>query len=50
MPRLFLERLARKAGLELIDFIDQYRATAYWSGSDELLYRFEKLNGNEPES
>ena len=45
VPRDFLRRMARNAGVTLEEFMDQYRALAYFGAGDELLYRFEKTNG-----
>ena len=43
LPRLLLEKVARKKGFSVLDeFLDQYFAVAYWGGGDEVLYRFEK--------
>ena len=46
VPRDFIRKLARKAGISYGEFIEQYRAVVYYGGGDELLYRFEKVNGD----
>lgn len=42
LPRDFLEKLARKNGLKLDQFMEEFRAVVYYGGSDELLYCFER--------
>jgi len=45
VPRDFIRRMARNAGITMEDFVEDYRALAYFGAGDELLYRFEKTNG-----
>ena len=46
IPRDFIRRMARNAGVTMEEFIEQYRALAYFGAGDELLYRFEKYEGD----
>ena len=45
VPRDFVRRLAWRANLTVKELTVQYRAVAYFGGGDELLYRFEKIEG-----
>lgn len=47
VPREFIRRMARKVGLTLREYVAQYQTVVYFGVSDELLYRFEKANGDE---
>ena len=47
VPRDFIRRMARNAGITVEEFIKQYRVLAYFGAGDELLYRFERVDGDE---
>ena len=46
IPRDFIRRMIRNTGLTIEEFMEQYRALAYFGAGDELLYRFEKYKGD----
>lgn len=46
VPRDFIRRMARNVGITMEEFVEQYRALAYFGAGDELLYRFEKYEGD----
>jgi len=47
VPRDFIRRMARNAGMTVEEFMEQYRALAYFGAGDELLYRFERADGRD---
>jgi len=46
VPRDFVRRMARQAGMTMREYVKQCRAVAYFGMGDELLYRFEKYDGD----
>lgn len=42
IPKELLEKVARKNGLALDEFLELFYAAAYYGGGDEVLYRFER--------
>lgn len=46
VPRDFVRRLARQAGLSYEDFIKQCKVVVFYGGGNELLYRFENKDGD----
>ena len=44
VPRDFVRRMARQAGMTMREYVNQYQAVVYFGMGDELLYRFEKYN------
>ncbi len=46
VPRDFIRKLARQSGMTMREYVLQCQATAYFGMGDELLYRFEKVNGD----
>lgn len=50
VPRDFVRRMARQAGMTMREYVDQCQAVVYFGMGDELLYRFERVNGEGDES
>lgn len=50
VPRDFVRRLARNVGITMEEAVEQYKVLAYFGAGDELLYRFERDNGDGDES
>lgn len=46
VPRDFVRRMARQAGMTMREYVNQCQAVAYFGMSDELLYRFERVDGD----
>jgi len=46
VPRDFIRRIARQSGMTMREYVKQCQATAYFGMGNELLYRFEKANGD----
>ena len=46
VPRDFIRALAWRSGLSYEDFVSQCKATAFYVSENELLYRFERVNGD----
>ena len=46
VPRDFIRRLARQSGVTMREYVGQCRVAVYFGMSNELLCRFERVNGN----
>jgi len=46
VPRDFVRRMARQAGMTMREYVGQCQAVAYFGMGDELLYRFERVDGD----
>ena len=46
VPRDFIRRMARQSGMTMREYVSQYQVLVYFGVGDELLLRFEKINGN----
>ena len=49
VPRDFVRRMARQAGMTMREYVNQCQAVVYFGMGDELLYRFEITNGDGKE-
>lgn len=47
MPRIVLEKEARKHGLTVSDFLDQFVAVAQFNSIEGVLYTFERKDNNK---
>ena len=49
VPRDFIRSLAWRLGLTYDEFVEQCRVTVFYAGGDELVYKFERVSGDEDE-
>ena len=46
VPRDFIRRMARNAGITMEELVESYKVLTYFGAGDELLLRFEKPKGD----